>query len=62
MDLLEYEIVPQFFDRDEEGVPQRWLNCVTGSIQEMAPRFSAQRMVREYADRFYRPAGAAVKR
>jgi starch phosphorylase len=60
MDLLEFEILPQFFDRDERGVPRRWMECVANSIQEMAPRFSAQRMVAEYAERFYRPAGAAT--
>lgn len=62
MDLLEFEVLPLFFDRDEQGVPTRWLDCVTSSIQQMAPRFSAQRMVREYADRFYKPAGARVAR
>jgi len=60
MDLLEFDILPQFFDRDEHGVPQRWLDCVARSIEMMAPRFSAQRMVAEYAERFYRPAGKAA--
>jgi starch phosphorylase len=62
MDRLEFEILPQFYDRDERGVPRRWLDCVARSIQTMAPRFSAQRMVAEYADRFYRPAGVATGR
>jgi starch phosphorylase len=62
MDLLEYEILPMFFDRNEQGVPARWLECVASSIETMAPQFSAQRMVREYAERFYTPAGAAVAR
>jgi starch phosphorylase len=60
MDMLEYEILPMFFDRNEHGYPARWLDCVSKSIETMAPRFSAQRMVREYAERFYTPAGAAV--
>ena len=60
MDLLEFEILPQFFERDEHGYPERWLDCVARSIQKMAPRFSAQRMVREYAQRFYTPAGATI--
>ena len=60
MDLLEFEILPQFFERDEHGSPQTWLECVARSIETMAPRFSAQRMVREYATRFYKPAAAAV--
>jgi starch phosphorylase len=60
MDLLEFEILPMFFERDPEGRPLRWLDDVSRSIEAMAPQFSAQRMVREYTDRLYTPAGAAV--
>jgi starch phosphorylase len=62
MDLLEHEILPLYFDRDEHGVPAHWLSCVSRSIETMAPQFSAQRMVREYAERFYTPAGASLSR
>jgi starch phosphorylase len=62
MDLLEFEILPGFFDRDARGIPIRWLEGVARSIAVMAPRFSAQRMVREYTERFYTPAGAEVRR
>ncbi|HET6319143.1 MAG TPA: alpha-glucan family phosphorylase [Chloroflexota bacterium] len=61
MDLLEGEVVPTFFKRDEGGVPTVWLEHVVNSIQVMAPDFSAQRMVREYAERFYEPAAVARK-
>ena len=61
MDLLEHDILPMFFDRDDDGVPGRWLASVSSSIETMAPQFSAQRMVREYAERFYKPAGAVVR-
>jgi glycogen phosphorylase len=57
MGLLEEHIVPLFFERDAHGVPTQWLERVAGSVQVMAPDFSAQRMVREYAERFYQPAG-----
>jgi starch phosphorylase len=60
MDLLEHDILPLFFDRDQHGRPERWLQCVSSSIETMAPQFSAQRMVREYAERFYTPAGASA--
>lgn len=60
LDLLEFEILPRFFERDQHGIPGRWLNSVARSVEIMAPRFSAQRMVREYTERFYTPAGAAV--
>jgi starch phosphorylase len=62
MDLLEYEILPTYFDRDTRGLPSTWLDCVVKSIEVMAPRFSSQRMVREYAERFYSAAGAAITR
>jgi starch phosphorylase len=60
MDLLEHEILPLFFERDQHDRPERWLQCVASSIETMAPQFSAQRMVREYAERFYVPAGAGA--
>jgi starch phosphorylase len=62
MNLLEGEVVPLFFDRTPAGVPVRWLNSVARSIELMGPQFSAQRMVREYAERFYAPAAAALTR
>ena len=58
MDLLEFDILPLYFDRDADGRPLRWLDNVSRSIEAMAPQFSAHRMVREYADRLYTPAGA----
>ncbi|MDQ6669706.1 MAG: alpha-glucan family phosphorylase, partial [Chloroflexota bacterium] len=58
MDVLEFDILPLFFERDAEGRPVRWLHNVARSIQAMAPQFSAHRMLREYTDRLYTPAGA----
>ena len=53
--LLEEEVVPAFYDRDAAGVPRRWLGLVKESIRSVAPRFSARRMVKEYAERMYAP-------
>jgi len=55
MDLLEAEVVPLFYDRDADGVPRRWLARVKTSIERLAPRFSAERMLREYAAALYVP-------
>ena len=60
MHILEHEVAPTFFDRSPEGYSTRWLGLVAASIRVMAPGFSAQRMVAEYADRVYIPAAAAV--
>ena len=53
-DLLEQEVVPMFHERDADGVPQRWVAMMRRSLLTNGPRFSATRMVREYADRVYR--------
>jgi len=54
-DLLETEIVPAFYDHDD-GIPRRWLSVVRQAIVTVAPRFSARRMVKDYADNMYAPA------
>jgi starch phosphorylase len=51
--LLEREVVPTFYDRDAQGVPRRWLSFVREAIRTVTPRFSARRMVKEYADSMY---------
>jgi starch phosphorylase len=54
--LIEEQVVPAFYDRNEAGVPVRWLATIKQSIQSVAPRFSACRMVKEYVERMYAPA------
>jgi starch phosphorylase len=54
--VLEDEIVPEFYARDEHGLPSRWLGRVRSSMSTLAPRFSANRMVREYVELLYAPA------
>jgi starch phosphorylase len=54
--LLETEIVPAFYDRDERGIPPRWLRVVREAMRSVAPAFSTRRMVKEYVSRMYAPA------
>ena len=54
--LLENEVVPSFYQRSPSGAPSRWLAIVKESIRTVAPRFSARRMVKEYAELMYAPA------
>lgn len=54
-DILEREIVPAFYDRDN-GIPRRWLAVVRQAIVTVAPRYSARRMVKDYVDTMYAPA------
>jgi glycogen phosphorylase len=54
--LLEREIVPTFYDRDGNGIPRRWLAYVRRAIVSVTPRFSARRMVKQYAEDLYSTA------
>ncbi len=54
-DLLEKEIVPAFYERNGNGIPERWISKMRESMTTLTPYFSANRMVREYTDRFYLP-------
>jgi starch phosphorylase len=57
--LLEEEIVPAFYERDETGLPSAWLTRVRASLRTLGPAFSASRMLAEYAERAYRSGAAA---
>jgi starch phosphorylase len=54
--LLEEEVVPLFFERDEHGLPRRWLAMMRASIREVSANFSARRMLVEYFRDYYVPA------
>lgn len=54
--LLESEVVPLFYDRDSSGLPRRWIEKMKCSMKTLSPRFSTNRMVVEYLERFYLPA------
>ncbi|CAN5726488.1 alpha-glucan family phosphorylase [soil metagenome] len=58
--LIEREIVPTFYDRDANGIPRRWLSVVRRAIISVTPRFSARRMVKQYAEELYAKAAASA--
>ena len=59
--VLEEQVLPAFYERDEAGLPQRWIALMRESIAELGPRFGTARMAAEYVERLYLPAheGAA---
>jgi starch phosphorylase len=57
--LLEEEIVPAFYDRDPSGLPRAWVGRMRESMAALTPVYSADRAVREYAERYYVPAADA---
>ena len=58
-DLLEREVIPEFYTRDEQGIPTAWVARMRESMARLTPRFSANRTVREYTEQHYLPAATA---
>jgi glycogen phosphorylase len=57
--LLEREVIPQFYQRDARGVPVAWVERMRASMAQLTGQFSASRTVREYTEKFYLPAAQA---
>ena len=51
--LLENEIAPLFYQRDEKGIPRGWIQFIKNSIATVAPNFTMKRMLTDYEERFY---------
>ncbi|HEY6047202.1 MAG TPA: alpha-glucan family phosphorylase, partial [Pyrinomonadaceae bacterium] len=51
--VLEQEVIPSFYDRNENDLPLRWLALMKGSIRTLVPAFNSDRMVAEYAEKIY---------
>jgi starch phosphorylase len=60
-DRLEREVIPEFYTRDDKGIPTAWVARMRESMARLTPRFSATRTVREYTERHYLPAAAACR-
>lgn len=56
LSVLENDVVPLFFQRDDAGMPVQWLERVRWAFQTLAWRYSADRMVIDYASKAYLPA------
>jgi glycogen phosphorylase len=52
--LLSEEVLPAFYERDERGLPPRWLGLMRASLRSIGPGFSAGRMLDEYVRARYR--------
>lgn len=55
--ILEDEIVPLYYQRNENGIPHGWLAKMRAAIQTIGPDYSFDRMLKEYTTKFYLPAG-----
>lgn len=61
-ELLEKEVIPEFYSRDAKGIPTAWITKVQESMARLTPRYSADRAVRDYTEKYYLPAAAAYQK
>ncbi|MGZ0709197.1 alpha-glucan family phosphorylase [Coraliomargarita sp. W4R53] len=57
-DQLENEVIPEFYNRNEQGIPTQWVARMRKSMARLTPQYSANRAVREYTEQHYLPAAA----
>lgn len=60
--MLENEIIPLYFEKNSAGYSPKWIQYIKGSIGDIAPHFTMQRMIEDYIDRFYNKEAARTKR
>ncbi|MBN2243804.1 MAG: alpha-glucan family phosphorylase [Acidobacteria bacterium] len=51
--VLSEEVIPCFYDRDDRGIPRRWIDRIRRSMATMLPKFTTWRMVQEYVQKYY---------
>ena len=59
--LLEREVLPEFYARDERGIPRAWVARMRESMARLTPRFSTNRTVREYTEQHYLSRATAYR-
>jgi len=60
--LLEHEIVPEFYRRDDRGIPRGWVARIRKSMCRLGPLFSANRVVRQYTEQHYLSAASTFRK
>jgi starch phosphorylase len=61
-DILEREIIPEFYQRDASDIPRAWTRRIKASMVRLTPQYSSHRMVRDYLEKAYIPASRAYRR
>jgi starch phosphorylase len=60
-DILEHDIIAKFYERDEDGLPHKWIALMRESMARLTPEFSANRAVREYTEKYYVPSASRYR-
>lgn len=58
-ELLEKSVLPTFYERGTDGIPERWVDMVRHTLETLGPKVLASRMVRDYTVQYYGPASRA---
>jgi starch phosphorylase len=53
-------VIPRYYERDDRGIPLRWIEVMRRSMSTTLWRFSTTRMLHEYTERLYLPAAGLV--
>ncbi|MGF7139524.1 alpha-glucan family phosphorylase [Roseimarinus sediminis] len=56
--ILEQEIVPTYYNKNQKGISPEWVSFVKNTISEVAPHFTMRRQLNDYIDQFYEPQAA----
>jgi starch phosphorylase len=60
-DTLSKEIIPLFYDKQTDGIPHGWMKVAKESVATILPKFSTERMLKEYVKNLYIPASLSKK-
>src|SRR5450759_4434045 len=60
-DILERQVIPEFYNRNKNGIPGTWVERIKKSMSQLTPRFSSNRTVREYTENYYLPLAATFQ-
>jgi len=55
-EILEDSVIPLYYDRNEKGIPVKWVKLMKESVKSLASRFSTHRMLQDYSSKLYVPA------
>lgn len=60
--IFEEEILPAFYERNMNGVPEKWVSYIKNTFAQVSPNFTTARMIRDYQERFYKPQADRASR
>jgi glucan phosphorylase len=60
--ILEQEIIPEYYELNDKGIPEKWIDRIKNAFTNIAPSFSTTRMLHEYTENYYAKMHGRVKK